>query len=172
MRARGASLARAGTKGNPALAEVSLLLAVFFVGMDVVSVRYALEGLPPLVFMPARYVLAGLLLLAFLQLFGMSAGGGLGRGDLLVPAGLGSVGITINYVGYTVGLSLTSGSNAALIIATAPVWGLLLGIVLGLERGSWAGALGLGLAIAGVALVVGGAWDPGRRPWGATCSCA
>jgi len=36
------------------------------------------------------------------------------------------------------------------------VWGLLLGVVLGFERGSWTGALGLGLAIAGVALVVGG----------------
>jgi drug/metabolite transporter (DMT)-like permease len=95
------------------------------------------------------------LLLASLRLFGWNAGAGLGRGDLLALAGLGLVGIAINYVGYTVGLSLTSGSNAALIIATAPVWGLLLGVVLGLERGSWMGALGLGLAIAGVALVVG-----------------
>ena len=145
---------RPGATKNAALAEVSLLLAVFFVGMDVVSVKYALEGFPPLVFMPIRYVLAGLLLLAFLRLLGWNAG--LGRGDLLALAGLGLVGIAINYVGYTVGLSLTSGSNAALIIATAPVWGLLLGIVLGLERGSWMGALGLGLAIAGVALVVGG----------------
>jgi drug/metabolite transporter (DMT)-like permease len=145
---------RPGAK-NAALAEVSLLLAVFFVGMDVVSVKYALEGFPPLVFMPVRYVLAGLLLLASLRLFGWNAGAGLGRGDLLALAGLGLVGIAINYVGYTVGLSLTSGSNAALIIATAPVWGLLLGVVLGLERGSWMGALGLGLAIAGVALVVG-----------------
>jgi drug/metabolite transporter (DMT)-like permease len=76
------------------------------------------------------------------------------------------VGITINYVGYTVGLSLTSGSNAALIIATAPVWGLLLGIVLGLERGSWTGALGLGLAIAGVALVVGGGLGSGEASLG------
>ena len=166
MRARDASPSRAGTKGNPALAEVSLLLAVFFVGMDVVSVKYALEGLPPLVFMPARYVLAGLLLLAFLRLLGRDAGVGLGRGGLLALAGLGSVGITINYVGYTVGLRLTSGSNAALIIATAPVWGLLLGIVLGLERGSWTGALGLGLAIAGVALVVGGGLGSGEASLG------
>ena len=60
------------------------------------------------------------------------------------------VGITLNQVGYTVGLSLTSGSNASLVFATAPVWGLLLGVVLRLERGSWMGALGLGLAIAGV----------------------
>jgi drug/metabolite transporter (DMT)-like permease len=153
---RGADPPQAGATKNAALAEVSLLLAVFFVGMDVVSVKYALQGFPPLVFMPIRYVLAGILLLAFLWLLGRSAGGRLGRGDLLVLVGLGLVGIAINYVGYTVGLSLTSGSNAALIIATAPVWGLLLGIVLGLERGSWMGALGLGFAIAGVALVVGG----------------
>ncbi len=162
---------RAGAKGSAALAEASLLLAVFFVGMDVVSVKYALEGLPPLVFMPFRYVLAGLLLLACLRLLGWG-GAGLGRGDLLALGGLGFVGIAINYVGYTVGLSLTSGSNAALIIATAPVWGLLLGVVLGLERGSWVGALGLGLAIAGVGLVVGGGLGSGGRPWGATCSCA
>src|SRR5215210_6181798 len=155
MTGREVAQTRAGAKGSPIFAEASLLLAVFFVGMDVVSVKYALAGLPPLVFMPLRYVLAGLLLLAFLRLLGLNAGGGLGRTDLLALAGLGFVGIGINYVGYTVGLSLTSGSNAALIIATAPVWGLLLGVVLGLERGSWMGALGLGLAIAGVALVVG-----------------
>ncbi len=156
MKDQDAGPTQAGATGNPVLAEVSLLLAVFFVGMDVVSVKYALEDLPPLVFMPIRYVLAGLLLLAFLRLLGWGDGVGLGRGHLLALGGLGLVGIAINYVGYTVGLSLTSGSNAALIIATAPVWGLLLGVVLGLERGSWMGALGLGLAIAGVALVVGG----------------
>ena len=156
MKHRDAGLPRAGAKGSPVLAEVSLLLAVFFVGMDVVSVKYALEGMPPLVFMPFRYVVAGLLLLASLRILGWNPGGGLGRGDLLALAGLGVVGIAINYVGYTVGLSLTSGSNAALILATAPAWGLLLGVVLGLERGSWMGALGLGLAITGVGLVVGG----------------
>lgn len=146
----------AGVKGSPVLAEVSLLLAVFLVGTDVVSIKYALTGFPPLVFVPFRYMLAGLLLLAFLRLIGWSGGAGLGRGDLLALAGLGLVGFAINYVTYTVGLSLTTGSNTALIIATAPVWGLLLGVVLGLERGSWMGVLGLGLAIAGVALVVGG----------------
>ncbi len=154
MRDRGTGPTRDYGKGNPGLAEASLLLAVFFVGTDVVSVKYALEGFPPLVLMPFRYVLAGLLLLFAL--------GSLGRKvtvvlrDVPALAGLGLVGVALNQVGYTAGLSLTSGSNASLVFATAPVWGLLLGIVLGLERGSWTGALGLGLAIAGVALVVGG----------------
>ena len=131
-----------------------MLLAVFFVGTDVVSVTYALKGFPPLVLMPIRYTLAGLLLLATLRFLGRKVGPA--RPDLLALTGLGLVGVTLNHVGYTLGLSLTTGSNAALVVATAPVWGLLLGVVLGLERGSWRGALGLGLAIAGVALVVGG----------------
>jgi drug/metabolite transporter (DMT)-like permease len=141
-------------KGDPALAEASLLLAVFFVGTDVVSVKYALEGFPPLVLMPIRYVVAGLLLLAAIGLLGRK--GVVALGELPALAGLGLVGVALNQVGYTAGLSLTSGSNASLVFATAPVWGLLLGVVLGFERGSWTGALGLGLAIAGVALVVGG----------------
>ena len=58
MTDRGTGLTQPGTRENAALAEVSLLLAVFFVGIDVVSVKYALKGFPPLVFMPIRYVLA------------------------------------------------------------------------------------------------------------------
>ena len=119
---QGTGRVRSGTK-NAALAEVSLLLAAFFVGTDVVSVKYALEGFPPLVFMPIRYVLAGLLLLASLRFLGRKDGVQLGRRGLLVLAGLGVVGVALNHVGYTVGLSLTSGSNASLVFATAPVWG-------------------------------------------------
>lgn len=148
--------ATSGEGGKAALAEASLLMAAFFVGTDFVSVKYALEGIPPLVLMPGRYVFAGLLLLILLRLFSNKDGVVLGSRDLPVMAGLGLVGVTLNQVGYTVGLSLTSGSNASLIFATAPVWGLLLGVVLGLERGSWQGVLGLGLAVAGVILVVGG----------------
>ena len=154
MTGRGAGPTRDGVKEKAALAEISLLLAAFFVGTDFVSIKYALRGLPPLVLVPLRYVVAGLLILGLLYLLGNKRT--LGPKDLPVMAGLGLVGVTLNQVGYTVGLSLTSGSNGALVFATAPVWGLLLGIVLGVERGSRRGALGLGLAVAGVALIVGG----------------
>jgi drug/metabolite transporter (DMT)-like permease len=146
-------------RGRAALAEVSILLAAFFVGTDVVSVKYALEGFPPLVLMPIRYALAGLLLLASLRL--LRRGIGLAPQDLAALAGLGLVGVSLNQVGYTVGLSLTSGSDAALIFASAPVWGLLLGAVLGLERPTAGGVLGLALALGGVALVVGGGLGSG-----------
>ena len=160
MTDRGERTSSDDAKGRVALAEASLLLAAFFVGTDFVSVKYALRGLPPLVLVPLRYVVAGLLILLLLLLFRKERtnkrGIGLPLRDVLVMAGLGLVGVTLNQVGYTLGLSLTSGSNGALIFATAPVWGLLLGVLLGLERGTWRGAVGLGLAVAGVALVVSG----------------
>jgi drug/metabolite transporter (DMT)-like permease len=146
-------------RGRAALAEVSILLAAFFVGTDVVSVKYALEGFPPLVLMPIRYTLAGLLLLTSLRL--LRRGIGLVPQDLAALAGLGLVGVSLNQVGYTVGLSLTSGSDAALIFASAPVWGLLLGAMLGLERPTAGGVLGVALALGGVALVVGGGLGSG-----------
>src|ERR671920_1123769 len=147
--------ARDGTIKRGTLGEFFLLLAAFFVGTDFVSVKYALQGLPPLVLVPLRYVVAGFAILVLLRLFGNGTDIGLTPRNLPVMAGLGFVGVTLNQIGYTVGLSLTSGSNGALIFATAPVWGLLLGIVLRLERGTWLGVVGLGLAVGGVALVVG-----------------
>ncbi|QIN85036.1 EamA family transporter [Rubrobacter tropicus] len=122
--------------------------------MDFVSVKYALEGMPPLVLVPVRYVLAGSLLLALLRFSGRGAG--IVWRDLPLLFGLGLVGVALNQIGYTAGLGLTSGSNGALIFATAPIWGLLLGVALHLERASWRSASGLGLAVTGVALIVGG----------------
>ena len=133
---------------------MALFFAAVFVGMDFVSVKYALEGFPPLVLVPVRYVLAGLLLLALLRFSGRKVR--IGLRALPSMLGLGLVGVALNQVGYTAGLGLTSGSNGALIFATAPIWGLLLGVALRLERASWQNALGLGLAVTGVALVVGG----------------
>jgi drug/metabolite transporter (DMT)-like permease len=159
LTARETGLRGTSTRGRAALAEVSILLAAFFVGTDIVSVKYALEGFPPLVLMPIRYTLAGLLLLTSLRL--LRRGIGLVPQDLAALAGLGLVGVSLNQVGYTVGLSLTSGSDAALIFASAPVWGLLLGAVLGLERPTAGGVLGLALALGGVALVVGGGLGSG-----------
>ena len=159
-------------KKNAVLAEASLLLAAFFVGTDFVSVKYALEGLPALLLVPARYVLAGLLLLALLHVLGKNEGIKPRAKVLPIMAGLGFIGVTLNQIGYTLGLSLTSGSNASLIFATAPVWGLVLGVAFGLERGSWRGALGLGFAVTGVAFIVGGGLgSPGASVGGDLLVC-
>jgi drug/metabolite transporter (DMT)-like permease len=48
---------------------------------------------------------------------------------------------------------MTTAANTGLIFATAPVWGLLLGLLLGLERPTWGGMVGVALSILGVAIV-------------------
>ena len=57
-------------------------------------------------------------------------------------AALGCLGVATAQTGFTFGLSLSSAGSTGLIFATAPVWGLLLGAILGLERPTWKGISG------------------------------
>jgi drug/metabolite transporter (DMT)-like permease len=139
------------------LAEAPLLLAVLFVGTDFVAVKYALEGFPPLALAALRFTVAGLLLCCLALLIEPASRPE--KADLPPMLGLGLVGVSLNQGSYIGGLSLTSGSNAALVFATAPVWGLLLGVVLRLERARLYGALGVLLALIGVGFVVGEGLD-------------
>ncbi len=134
------------------LVEASLLLAVFFVGTDFVAVKYTLHDVPPLVLAALRFTVAGILLYCIVRV--IEPASRLRRKDLLPMLGLGLVGVTLNQTCYIAGLGLTGGSEAALMFATAPVWGLLLGIGLRLERAGTNHLLGMGLALAGVTLVI------------------
>ena len=51
---------------------------------------------------------------------------------------------------------MTTASDTALIYAAVPIWGILLGLALGLERPTRWGVLGVGLAFLGVGVVVYG----------------
>ena len=77
----------------------------------------------------------------------------LARKDQLSMAGLGYLGVAIGRTTFTFGVSLTSAANTGFIFATAPVWGLLFGFVLGLERPTWRGAAGVGLSILGIGVI-------------------
>jgi drug/metabolite transporter (DMT)-like permease len=102
-----------------------------------------------------RFTLAGLLLLTLVALL-EQADGRPGRRDLLSLAGVGLVGVGANNVAFTLGVSMTTASETALIYAAVPVWGILLGLALGLERPTPWGILGVCLAFSGVAVVVYG----------------
>jgi len=145
------------SKGKTAiLTELYLLLAVFFLGTNPVAVKLAVREIPPLPFVALRFVAAGLLLLAVARVFG-------GRGapqarDLAALAGVGALGVGLNNVAFTLGVSMTTASDTALIYAAVPVWGMLLGLALGLERPERRGVAGVALAFLGVALIV---WSGG-----------
>jgi drug/metabolite transporter (DMT)-like permease len=134
--------------------ETSLLLTVFFFGTNFVAVKHVVEVVPPILFAALRFTSAGLLLWLLLRL--VEPESRLERKDLLPVLGLGVVGITLTQSVFTVGVSLTTAANTALIYSTAPVWGMLLGFVLALERPRLSGVAGVALCLVGVALIVYG----------------
>jgi len=132
--------------------EVSLVLAATFWGLNFAATKYAAAAISPLMLVAIRFTVGGLLLLLVLRL--LEPKSKLARRDLLPMAALGCFGVATAQTGFTFGVSLSSAASTGLIFATAPVWGLLLGAALGLERPTWKGVLGVGFSIVGVALVV------------------
>ena len=129
-------------------------MAVFFLGTNPVAVKLAVLDVPPLPFVAIRFLLAGLLLLPIALLLGQ--GREVRQKDLLAMAGVGFVGVGMNNVAFTLGVSMTTASDTALIYAAVPIWGILLGLALGLERPTLWGVVGVALAFAGVGVVVSG----------------
>jgi drug/metabolite transporter (DMT)-like permease len=133
------------------LAEVSLILAAVFWGTNYAATKYAAGFVPPLLIVGIRFTVGGLLMLCLLRI--LEPGVKPTPKDLLLMAALGCLGVAVGQTAFTFGVSLTSAANTGLIFATAPVWGMMLGLVLGLERPSVRGVAGVVLSILGVAVV-------------------
>jgi drug/metabolite transporter (DMT)-like permease len=131
--------------------EVSLILAAVFWGGNYAATKFAAQSIPPVSVVAVRFVVGGLLMYAVLRV--LEPESKLARKDLLPMAGLGCLGVAIGQMTFTFGVSLTSAANTGFIFATAPVWGLLFGFVLGLERPTWRGISGVGLSILGVGMI-------------------
>ena len=134
--------------------ELTLLMAVLLLGTNPVAVKYAVSAVPPLPFVALRFTVAGLLLLGAVRY--LRSGGGVERRDLLSMIGVGAIGVGMTNMLFTSGVNLTSASDTALLYAVVPVWGMILGSVLGLERPTLMGILGVGLAFLGIIVVVYG----------------
>lgn len=84
----------------------------------------------------------------------------LGRPKLPAPGDLGRLaiysvfGIVINQVIFLWGLSMTTATNAALLLTTIPVFTYLMALVAGHEPWAWRRGLGIAVALAGVLLLL------------------
>jgi len=76
-------------------------------------------------------------------------------GALLAMLGIGLVGGTLFNAALIEGMRLTSASNSALIMATAPIWGMFLAAALGVETLKLRSLLGAGISLLGVGLILG-----------------
>ena len=143
MRGRGAQL---GVEGP-------LVLAAVLIGFNFVAIKVAVGSIPPLVVGALRFTVGGVLLLSFVRLMGL--GSRPTRRLLLTTLGIGLVGGTLYNVALNEGTSMTSASSAALIMATSPVWGMLLAAGFGVEPLRATNVVGAVVSIAGVALILG-----------------
>jgi drug/metabolite transporter (DMT)-like permease len=127
------------------------MLAAVFWGANYAATKYAAEFMPPLLIVAFRFTAGGILMICLLRL--LEPADRLKLKDFLPVAGLGCLGVAIGQTAFTFGVSMTSAANTGLIFATAPIWGFLLGLLLGLERPARRGIVGVGLSILGVGIV-------------------
>ncbi len=133
------------------LTEVSLVLAAIFWGLNYATTKYAAGFLPPMAIVALRFSGGGLIL--FMVLRALEPETRLKRGDVARMAALGCFGVGAAQTCFTFGVSLTTAANTGLIFASAPIWGLLLGFLQGLERPTIKGIVGVMLSIAGIGAV-------------------
>jgi drug/metabolite transporter (DMT)-like permease len=135
----------------------AIKLALAFVAIYVIwgstylAIRYAVETIPPLVTAGIRHSIAGAIMLAWAWWRGFRptrqqwvAGFALGALFFLIGHG------TLHWAEQYVGSGL-----AALLIATEPMFILVLGWMMGQKKPSPLSALGLALGVVGVALLTG-----------------
>ena len=121
-------------------------------GANYSLVKFTLRDLSPLVFTTLRFLLASAVLWGFAR-----AGGHPVRVNRLHwPAviGLGLVGTTVYQVLFIYGIDWTLAGNASLMLATTPIFTTLLSLAFRHERSGLTVVAGLGLSVAGIALVV------------------
>jgi drug/metabolite transporter (DMT)-like permease len=131
----------------------AFLLTVLIAGCNSLGVRFTVEELPPfwgavLRFVPAALIMAGIALARRLPM---------PRGRNLLGAVLyGLVSFGASYFFLYWGLQKVQAGTAAIVLALAPLFTLLLAALQHLERFRWRAMIGALLALAGVAVVYEG----------------
>jgi len=129
-----------------------MLLVALFWGANFTVSKFVMTQFPALPFSAFRFTLAGGLLLLIARRAGVLKP--LPLKTLMALAGLGVVGNTLYQSLFMAGLSLTTATNSAMIVASLPVTVALFGTLLGVERATPATWVGVLLGTGGVLLVV------------------
>jgi drug/metabolite transporter (DMT)-like permease len=138
--------------GSHAVKLALAFVAIYVVwGSTYLAIRYAVETIPPLVTAGIRHAIAGAIMLTWAWWRGFRPTrqqwvAGFALGSLFFLLGHGTLHWAEQYVG---------SGLAALLMATEPIFILALGWMMGQQKISGMSALGLGLGVAGVAMLTG-----------------
>lgn len=133
-------------------ADLLVLMTVVIWGVVFSVIKGALQEFDPLAFTSLRFLASSalLVLLALMWERGLLVQ----RGDWLKVALVGLTGVGLYQIFFIKGLEHTTASNSSLLIATAPLFTALFGVIAGQERLSVRQWLGIFLAFVGVALFI------------------
>jgi drug/metabolite transporter (DMT)-like permease len=134
-------------------ASAAAAAAAILFGASVVAVRIAVHDVPPLTLAVLRFGLGSLVLFAGLLAFRRDLLR-IDRRDLPYLALLGFIFYTIFPVTFNAGMRYVEASRGALLLATMPLWSVVLARLVVRERLSPRQIAGVVLSIAGVAIVM------------------
>jgi drug/metabolite transporter (DMT)-like permease len=121
-------------------------------GSNFTAIKYSLDDMLPLAFNGLRFVIASTVMLIAMRM--ASRGPRVSRRDLWRLFGIGLIGNTFYQSVFILGLDRTRAGNAALIIATTPLFTALYERFRGQEYFTRMGIVGLWLAFSGIVLVI------------------
>lgn len=138
---------------SSAKANAAAAIAALLFGASVVAVQIAVRDVPPLTLAFLRFGQGTMLLAAGLALFRRDLFH-VARRDLPYLALLGVIFYTIFPVSFNAGLQYLPASQASLLLATTPLWTLLLARAVTRERLATRQIVGVIVSISGVAIVM------------------
>jgi drug/metabolite transporter (DMT)-like permease len=139
------------TRPGVLVAEVAVLVMALIWGVNYSVIKYGMTFVAPMAYNTLRVILAAVVLLGIARAFG---GPWPARRDALNLLALGVLGNGIYQMFFAEGLSRTRAGEAALVVGASPALIALAGRLKGVEHVTMRGAVGIGLSIFGVALVV------------------
>jgi hypothetical protein len=143
----------APTRSRAITSNDLLMLGVTIIwGINFSVLKVALQYFSPLAFNALRFSLATLIMLLALRWQRESIA--VSRSDLLAVVGLGLLGHTLYQLVFINGLARTTPANASLLMATAPIFVVLYGRILGIERTNRLVWGGICVSFAGILLLV------------------
>ena len=151
-----------GRPPSRAVLGASIALVILIWAVNFIAAKIGLRSLPAATLASFRVVLAGAVMIPFylvcsrLPAFAETAETrrrGLTLGDLWTFLYMGFFGVTVNQICFTVGLRYTSVSHASVIVGMGPIYTLIFAVLFKLETATWRKAIGMVIALAGIAFM-------------------
>jgi drug/metabolite transporter (DMT)-like permease len=134
--------------------DLLVLLVIVIWGITNTFVKLALQEISPMTFLGIRTILTSIYMLSLLWFCEKKIA--MHRADLWSFLLIGFIGNGLFQFFYTVGFYHTTASSASIILATSPLFGVIISILWGLEKANRRVFIGILVSILGIVIIVSG----------------